>query len=629
MKRIMAIVLSLSMVLCAVPSFAFADTNADATQPPATGETETPKTDISGTGTTIDAISDQEYTGSPITLDGEKLVVKAVSGTETKTLTAGTDYDVTYDKNTDVGTATVTVTGKGNYTGTQTVTFKIVKTFTESDKPVITIPTQNKAQTGGDPAKMENVEVVWNGKTLVENTDYTVTGDNSKAGTSAAVIKFIGNYIGEFSMQYNVVSNNIETAAFYFTNLNAKYTYNGTAQEPGVKLVMDGVTLTQDKDYTLKYEDNINAGTAKIVVNGINDYAGEIVKEFVIDKANLSDTEVVFTKDSYTATGSEIKPQAGTDFDVYFGGVKLDPKAYTAGDYKNNVAIGTASFTLSIPATAPQPQNFTGTKTVEFKIVEKAVSDLKIVLEKDSYEYTGSQIKPAVKVMDGDKELTVDKDYTVAYGDNVAAGSGVVTITGKGAAYVGSKTVAFKINGKKAGIVTGYNTYTRYWPNPTALNLKARTSADAEGFVYSSLNPEVAVVDQNGNVTIVGTGQAKITIATYGTKEYNPITKTVTVNVKPRKPVIKVTSPAKKQIKVTITKVQGATKYQVKYGKKGGKYYNKYITHKDNDYKTVYTTIKNRVSGKSYEVKVRAYKTMADGTKVWGNWTAVKTIKVK
>ncbi len=625
----MAIVLSLSMVLCLVPSFAFADTNAtDGTTPPAAGETGTQKTDISGTGGTIDAIGDQEYTGSPITLDGEKLVVKAVSGTESKVLTAGTDYDAAYEKNTDVGTATVTVTGKGSYTGTQTATFRIVKTFTDSDKPSITIPTQNKAQTGDDPAKMENVEVIWNGKTLAENTDYTVTGDNSKAGTSVAVIKFTGNYIGEFSMQYNVVSNNIETAAFYFTNLNAKYTYNGAAQEPGIKLVMDGVTLTADKDYTLKYENNINAGTAKIVVNGINDYAGEIVKEFVIEKANLSDAEVVFTKDSYTATGSEIKPQAGTDFDVYFGGVKLDPKAYTAGEYKNNVAIGTASFTLSIPATAPQPQNFTGTKTVNFQIVEKAVSDLKIVLEKDSYEYTGSQIKPGVKVMDGDKELTIDKDYTIVYGDNIAAGSGVVTITGKGAAYVGSKTVAFKINGKKAGIVTGYNTYTRYWPNPTALNLKARTKADALGFIYSSLTPEVAVVDQDGNVTIVGTGQAKITVATYGTKEYNPITKTVTINVKPRKPVIKVTSPVKKQIKVTITKVQGATKYQVKYGR-NGVYYSKYITHKDNEYKKVYTTIKNRVSGKSYEVKVRAYKTMADGTKVWGNWTAVKTVKAK
>ena len=57
-------------------------------------------------------------------------------------------------------------------------------------------------------------------------------------------------------------------------------------------------------------------------------------------------------------------------------------------------------------------------------------------------------------------------------------------------------------------------------------------------------------------------------------------------------------------------------------------YYNKYITHKDTEYKTVYTLLKNRTSGKTYEIKVRAYKTMPDGTKVWGNWTT-KKIKVK
>ena len=45
----------------------------------------------------------------------------------TKTLKSGTDYNVSYKNNTNVGTATVTITGKGNYTGTITKTFKINK----------------------------------------------------------------------------------------------------------------------------------------------------------------------------------------------------------------------------------------------------------------------------------------------------------------------------------------------------------------------------------------------------------------------------------------------------------------------------------------------------------------------
>ncbi|MBQ6662427.1 MAG: hypothetical protein IJM69_02720, partial [Firmicutes bacterium] len=68
----------------------------------------------------IKAIPDQKYTGSPIkpaltvTLDG-------------KTLKAGTDYTANYQNNINPGTATVTVTGKGDYSGTLKAAFKIVK----------------------------------------------------------------------------------------------------------------------------------------------------------------------------------------------------------------------------------------------------------------------------------------------------------------------------------------------------------------------------------------------------------------------------------------------------------------------------------------------------------------------
>ncbi|MBR1384178.1 MAG: leucine-rich repeat protein [Ruminococcus sp.] len=72
---------------------------------------------------TIGAIADQTYTGSALT---PAPTVKYGS----KTLTAGTDYTVSYSNNTNAGTATVTVTGKGNYTGTKQATFKIVSSAT-------------------------------------------------------------------------------------------------------------------------------------------------------------------------------------------------------------------------------------------------------------------------------------------------------------------------------------------------------------------------------------------------------------------------------------------------------------------------------------------------------------------
>lgn len=63
-------------------------------------------------------ISAQVYTGKQIK---PKITVKNGS----KTLTKGKDYSVTYKNNTNIGTATLTVKGLGNYTGTKKISFKI------------------------------------------------------------------------------------------------------------------------------------------------------------------------------------------------------------------------------------------------------------------------------------------------------------------------------------------------------------------------------------------------------------------------------------------------------------------------------------------------------------------------
>ncbi len=74
----------------------------------------------------VTSIPDQTWTGSAIT---PTVTVKDGS----TTLKSGTDYTVAYSNNVNAGDATVTITGKGNYTGTVSVKFKIVKpTYTVS-----------------------------------------------------------------------------------------------------------------------------------------------------------------------------------------------------------------------------------------------------------------------------------------------------------------------------------------------------------------------------------------------------------------------------------------------------------------------------------------------------------------
>ncbi|MBE5881852.1 MAG: BspA family leucine-rich repeat surface protein [Lachnospiraceae bacterium] len=73
---------------------------------------------ISVSETTVSAIPNQIYTAKDLT---PKPVV-TYQGTK---LTEGTDYTLSYANNTNPGTATITITGNGKYTGTKTVTFKI------------------------------------------------------------------------------------------------------------------------------------------------------------------------------------------------------------------------------------------------------------------------------------------------------------------------------------------------------------------------------------------------------------------------------------------------------------------------------------------------------------------------
>lgn len=68
---------------------------------------------------TFSKISDKSYTGKAL-----KPAVTIKDGD--KKLVSGTDYTVSYKNNTKIGTATVTITGKGDYTGTKVLTFKIV-----------------------------------------------------------------------------------------------------------------------------------------------------------------------------------------------------------------------------------------------------------------------------------------------------------------------------------------------------------------------------------------------------------------------------------------------------------------------------------------------------------------------
>ena len=191
--------------------------------------------------------------------------------------------------------------------------------------------------------------------------------------------------------------------------------YCGREITPELTITDGESRLVQDKDYTITYTDNINAGTAHVLLKGIGTYSGERVVSFQIlphDVSGLSNilkgADGTIYKASYT--GKKIKPKTSFRLKTMNGGevVYLLPKEgvdYTC-QYRNNKKIGLASIVYTFIG------NYTGTVTKAFQIVPctpkmqsvKKVSRgclirWKKVKEADYYEiYRGKSKKKFVKI---------------------------------------------------------------------------------------------------------------------------------------------------------------------------------------------------------------------------------------
>ena len=116
-----------------------------------------------------------------------------------KTLKKDTDYTVSYSNNTKVGTATVKITGKGNYTGSVSKTYSIKNNFKKATVSGIS----TKAFTGKNIT--QSITVKYNGKTLKNGTDYTVSYSNNKSiGTATVKIAGKGSYTGTITKTFKI-----------------------------------------------------------------------------------------------------------------------------------------------------------------------------------------------------------------------------------------------------------------------------------------------------------------------------------------------------------------------------------------------------------------------------------------
>jgi len=227
----------------------------------------------------------------------------------------------------------------------------------------------------------------------------------------------------------------------------AEYGYTGKAITPTVTVVVDGVTLVKDTDYTVSYSNNKEESIllpAVVTVTGKGNYTGTARATFRIVKKSLSDKEctVTLSKTSYTYNGGANKPNAT----VVYDGVTLKKDTDYTINYLNNTNAGTATAIITGKG------SYGGIVTKTFTIKEFALSKATITIASNVY-YDGKAKVPEVTVKNGSKKLTKDTDYTLTYANNINIGTAKVTITGKGSCS-GTVTKTFKIGVKKGASYT-------------------------------------------------------------------------------------------------------------------------------------------------------------------------------
>ena len=473
----------------------------------------------------VQSIASQPYTGSAI-----EPTVTVKDGS--KTLTAGTDYTVTYKDNTNVGAATVTVTGKGNYTGAVETEFNITaKALTASMVQDIAAQTYT-----GSPIVPELT--VKDGETaLSKDTDYTVECTNNiDAGTANVTVTGKGNYSGSVAIKFDITPKALTDNMVQSID---DPTYTGHPIIPNLTVKDGGTTLVRDKDYTVDCQNNTNAGTANVTVTGKGNYSGSVSKTFTIKQQTVTsdrgskDIQVVVDQGTFDAptfgdvTGKLTYSYDGaTTYDAIVAKLKtlqLGAKGdigytYTANGNYTGTVTGKLHFTVvNLPAatitTVPAAKTgltFNGTEqvlvnagsgitggTLQYKLGDGSYSaelpkvtnagsytvyykvkgnntthsdsseqsftvtiapktvTAAVSVEPTSYTYTGEAIVPTtVTVKDGSTVIPVS-EYTVTYDNNINAGKATVTVKDQdGGNYVVSGTAAFTITKAELSGVT-------------------------------------------------------------------------------------------------------------------------------------------------------------------------------
>lgn len=364
------------------------------------------------------------------------------SGSTFYKLVKGKDYTIAYANNNKPGTASYTITGLGNYSGTYKGYFTIIASIEDA-----TISIQNQTYTG-DPIE-PNFTVSFADMVLRKDVDYQYEfSNNINAGQASLTIIGSGNYAGSQKVEtFTILPKTISDKDVTMTHVYGSYTYTGSDIHPDPHFTYNKRKLAYGTDFTCSYEDGCSKAGSwfSFTITGIGNFTGTLTKEYKIgDNYTESTVKVNLSDYSFVYTGKPIQPIVSVSpIDNPY--TQLRQNIDYQYEYEDNVDVGTAHVNTWGD---PIQSEYAGNVSVDFEITPKSVSDEDVVInEVADVTYSGRAAEPTPAVIWNGEELILGEDFEYAYKNNVLAGIATVTIEGIGN-FTGTKSVEFTIKRK-------------------------------------------------------------------------------------------------------------------------------------------------------------------------------------
>ena len=544
------------------------------------------------------------YTTSAYT-GNNKIPTVTITTTTGKKLVKNVDFITQYTNNVNKGTATVLITGIGDYAGEVVKTFNITARDIKTINPKLSLEYDSIDYDGNEktPAVTNltgTISYVSGGKTqtkqvtLVKDKDFTVSyKNNTKPGTATVTVTGIGNYAGTLTKTFKI--NAKETKVDKVTGFASQETTISSIKLAWNKVDCDGYEITRYSTGSKKYvkiADINNADTTTYTDSG---RTSGCYYKYKIRAYKVVDGVKVYSEESNIVKATA-KPQAP---ELKAGNIDSDSISMSWN------AIGRAS---------------------GYEVYRKDANseDYKLVKDLNATTYTDKGLAKGTEYSYKVKSYRVVDGVKVYSGDSNSISDKIKDSFKLNLEKTTRNSVEFswdKIKDATGYEILRYSTASKKYVVIDDIDFDKLSDEDRE----ASEEAEVySYLDQEKTSATIYNYQVKAYNKVDGKKVYLKESEKLKATTTPLTPNVTVKSSSKKTARLTWKNCSTrATGYKVYMA-----------TSKNGTYKLVKTTTAKSFtkyylrSGKTYYFKVRAYRTV-DGKNIYGNYSTIKSIRVK